>query len=221
MPEELMVAREIELAADTGGHAHICHVSTTRSVALIREAKRRRVRVTAEATPHHFTLTDAAIAEGFDTHLKVNPPLRTQRDVKAVIRGLRDGTIDCIATDHAPHAPEEMQLEFDIAPMGLIGLETALPLGISELVITGKLDMTALIALLTSKPSEVFGLEAGTLSVGSAGDVCVFDPGEKHTFKAGAFHSRSQNSPFGGRRVTGRVHQTLVGGSVVYDITRG
>lgn len=221
LAEELMVSREIELAADTGGHAHICHISTTRSVALIREAKRRKIRVTAEATPHHFTLTDATIAEHFDTHLKVNPPLRTQADINAVIRGLQDGTIDCIATDHAPHAQEEKQLEFDNAPMGLIGLETALPLGISELVLTGKLELAWLIALFTCKPAEVFRLNAGTLSVDGPGDVCIFDPKETHTFEPGAFHSRSQNSPFGGRSVTGRVHQTVVGGTVVFDITRG
>lgn len=221
LAEELMVSREIELAAETGGHAHICHISTTRSVALIREAKRRKINVTAEATPHHFTLTDATIAERFDTHLKVNPPLRTQADVKAVIRGLQDGTIDCIATDHAPHAQEEKALEFDIAPMGLIGLETALPLGITELVLTKKLKLTQLIALLTCRPAEVFKLDAGTLSVGRPGDVCIFDLKEPHTFEAGAFHSRSQNSPFGGRSVTGRVHQTVVGGSVVFDLTRG
>jgi dihydroorotase len=220
LAEDLMVSRDIELAAETDGHIHICHVSTGRSVAMIRDGKRRKVRVTAEATPHHFTLTDELIPERFDTHLKVNPPLRTRADVRAVIRGLQDGTIDCIATDHAPHTQEEKELEFDHAPFGLIGLETALPLGITELVETGKLDLPALVALLTHKPAAVFGLSAGCLSVGAAGDVCVFDPDEEHTLVAGSYYSRSQNSPFSGRTVRGRVHQTVVDGVIAFDRRR-
>jgi dihydroorotase len=220
LAEDLMVARDIELAAETNGHVHICHVSTARSVALIRDGKRRKVRVTAEATPHHFTLTDDLIPESFDTNLKVNPPLRTRADVRAVIRGLQDGTIDCIATDHAPHTQEEKELEFDHAPFGLIGLETALPLGITTLVATGRMDLPALLARLTHRPAEVFGLSAGHLSVGAAGDVCVFDPGEEHTLGAAGYFSRSQNSPFSGRTVKGRVHQTVVDGVVVFDLHR-
>lgn len=220
LAEDLMVARDIELAADTDGHVHICHVSTARSVAMIRDGKRRKVRVTAEATPHHFTLTDDLIPARFDTNLKVNPPLRTRADVRAVIRGLQDGTIDCVATDHAPHAQEEKELEFDHAPFGLIGLETALPLGITELVETSKMTLSDLVTLLTSKPADVFGLAAGHLSVGAAGDVCVFDPGEEHTLVAGSYFSRSQNSPFSGRTVRGRVHQTVVDGVVVFDLKR-
>jgi dihydroorotase len=217
LSEELMVAREIELAADTGGRMHICHISTARSVAMVRDAKKRKIPVTAEATPHHFTLTDALIAERFDTNLKVNPPLRTASDVRAIIKGLQDGTIDCIATDHAPHAREEKELEFDQAPFGLIGLETALALGLTELVGKKKLDLSSLIALLTWRPAAVFGLAAGELTPGSAADVCVFAPDEEYPVEANRFYSRSQNSPYVGRTLTGRVHWTVVDGEVVFD----
>jgi len=220
LAEELMVAREIELAGETGGHAHICHVSTARSVSLIRDGKRRKVHVTAEATPHHFSLTDELIPERFDTNLKVNPPLRTRADVRAVIRGLQDGTIDCIVTDHAPHAPEEKELEFDHAPFGLIGLETSLPVAIIELVTTGKLKLPALIELMTSRPARVFALDAGHLSPGAVADVCVFDPEPVYEFEPGRFFSRSQNSPFCGRPVQGRICQTVVEGVVVFDRQR-
>lgn len=220
LAEELMVAREIELAADTGGHMHICHISTARSVAMVRDAKKRKIPVTAEATPHHFTLTDELIAERFDTNLKVNPPLRTAADVRAVIKGLQDGTIDCIATDHAPHAREEKELEFDQAPFGLIGLETALPLGLTELVAKKKLDLSSLIALMTWRAATIFGLRAGDLAVGSQADVCVFAPEETARVEANQFYSRSQNSPYPGRTLHGRVHQTVVDGVVVFDRTR-
>jgi dihydroorotase len=217
LAEELMVARDIELAAETGGHVHLCHLSTSRSVSLVREAKKRGVRVTAEATPHHFSLTDDLIPERYDTYLKVNPPLRTAADVKAIIKGLQDGTIDCIATDHAPHAREEKDLEFDQAPFGLIGLETALAVSITNLVRTGKLDLPQLVALLTSKPASVFGLPAGSLAPGRPADVCVFDPDLEIRFAPGAFFSRSQNSPFAEGPWFGAVFQTLVDGQIVYD----
>ena len=220
LAEELIVAREIELAADTGGRVHICHISTARSVALVRDAKKRKVKVTAEATPHHFTLTDELIAEKFDTNLKVNPPLRTQADVRAVIKGLQDGTIDCIATDHAPHAEEEKELEFDHAPFGLIGLETALPLGLTELVAKKKLDLASLLALFTWRAAAVFGLPAGDLAPGSGADVCVFALAETCAVDANQFYSRSQNSPYVGRTLQGRVHQTVVDGVVVFDRRR-
>jgi dihydroorotase len=221
LSEELMVAREIELAADTGGRMHICHISTARSVAMVRDAKKRGVPVTAEATPHHFTLTDELIAERFDTNLKVNPPLRTAADVRAIIKGLQDGTIDCIASDHAPHAIEEKELEFDQAPFGLIGLETTLALGLTELVAKKKLDLPALIALLSCRAAAVFGLSAGTLKPGAAADVCVFAPDEAIRFEAGEFYSRSQNSPFAGCDLRGRVHQTVVDGHLVFDRRQG
>lgn len=217
LAEELMVARDIELAAETGAHLHLCHLSTVRSVALVREAKKRGVRVTCEATPHHFSLTDDLIPERYDTFLKVNPPVRTAADVKAIIKGLQDGTIDCIATDHAPHAREEKDLEFDQAPFGLIGLETALSVSITSLVRTGKLSLPELVALLTSRPAGVFSLAAGRLEPGAAADVCVFDPDLEVQFPAGTFYSKSQNSPFADRPWTGAVCQTVVDGHIVYD----
>lgn len=221
LAEELMVARDIELAAEAGAHLHLCHLSTARSVALVREAKKRGVHVTAEATPHHFSLTDELIPERYDTYLKVNPPVRTAADVKAIIKGLQDGTIDCIATDHAPHAREEKELEFDQAPFGLIGLETALCVSITSLVRTGKLTLPELVALLTSRPAGVFGLTAGRLEPGAPGDVCVFDPEAEIQFPAGSFHSKCQNSPFADRPWMGVVCQTLVDGHIVYDRTSG
>jgi dihydroorotase len=217
LAEELIVARDIDLAAETGGHVHLCHLSTARSVALVRDAKKRDVRITAEATPHHFSLTDDLIPERYDTNLKVNPPVRTAQDVKAVIKGLQDGTIDCIATDHAPHAREEKELEFDQAPFGLIGLETALAVSLSSLVRTGRLSLPELLALLTYRPAAVFGLAAGRLAQGSAADLCVFDPDPEVRFAPGAFYSKSQNSPFVDRPWHGVVHQTLVDGHIVFD----
>lgn len=217
LAEELMVARDIELASDTDGHVHLCHLSTARSISLVREGKKRGVRVTAEVTPHHFSLTDDLIPLRYDTHLKVNPPIRTSEDVKAVIKGLQDGTIDCIVTDHAPHAREEKELEFDQAPFGLIGLETALAVSLSALVRPGKLKLPQLVALLTSRPAAVFGLPAGRLAPGCAGDACVFDPDTETRFQAGSFYSRSQNSPFADQPWMGVVHQTLVDGHIVFD----
>jgi len=217
LAEELMVARDIELAAECGAHLHLCHLSTARSVSLVREAKKRGVKVTAEATPHHFSLTDDLVPERYDTSLKVNPPVRTASDVKAIIKGLQDGTIDCIATDHAPHAREEKELEFDQAPFGLIGLETALCVSITSLVRPGKLSLPELVALLSSRPAGVFGLTAGRLSPGAPADVCVFDPELPVQFQAGSFHSKSQNSPFADRPWVGTVVQTLVDGHIVYD----
>jgi dihydroorotase len=217
LAEELMVARDIELAAETGAHLHLCHLSTARSVALVREAKKRGVRVTAEATPHHFALTDDLIPERYDTSLKVNPPVRTAADVKAIIKGLQDGVFDCIATDHAPHSREEKELEFDQAPFGLIGLETALAVSLSTLVHTGKLSLPELVALFTSRPAAVFSLPAGRLAPGAAADLCVFDPEEEVRFAVGSFYSKSQNSPFVDRPWVGAVHQTVVDGHVVFD----
>jgi len=217
LAEELMIAREIELAADTDAHVHLCHVSTARAVGMVKDGKRRKIKITAEVAPHHFTLTDDLIPEKYDTNLKVNPPLRTAADIKAIIKGLQDGTIDCIATDHAPHALEEKELEFDQAPFGLIGLETALPIGITELVAKKKLKLAELIALMTYKAADCYGLDAGHLSEGAAADICIFDPQEGYTIEAAQFYSRSQNSPYPGREVKGRVHKTLVDGVVVYD----
>lgn len=212
--EEVMVARDILVAELTGGHVHLCHISTRGSVGLIRRGKARGVRVTAEATPHHFTLTDRA-CEGYDTNAKMNPPLREAADVEAVRGALADGTIDIIATDHAPHHYEAKEREFDDAPFGVVGLETALALGLTELVGSGLLDLPALIARLSTEPARVFHLPGGTLRRGAPADVVVFDPDDEWVVDPTAFVSKSRNTPFMGRRLRGRVSRTIVGGVTV------
>lgn len=211
--EELMAARDIALSRLTGCRLHLLHVSTARTVELVRRAKSEGLRVTAEATPHHFTLTDEALA-GFDPAAKVNPPLRTESDRRAIITGLGDGTIDAVATDHAPHAPEEKDVEFEYAPPGLVGLETALALGLSELVEPGHLPLPRLLDLMSRAPARILGLEGhgGPLEPGVPANLVVFDPGAAWTIDPGRFHSKSRNTPFGGRRVTGRVMLTFFEG---------
>lgn len=211
--EELMAARDIALSRLTGCRLHLLHVSTARTVELVRRAKSEGLRVTAEATPHHFTLTDEALA-GFDPAAKVNPPLRTESDRRAIITGLGDGTIDAVATDHAPHAPEEKDVEFEYAPPGLVGLETALALGLSELVEPGHLPLPRLLDLMSRAPARILGLEGhgGPLEAGVPANLFVFDPGAAWTIDPGRFHSKSRNTPFGGRRVTGRVMLTFFEG---------
>lgn len=216
--EEVMVARNIMLAELTGARLHLPHISTVGSVRLVREAKSRGVRVTAEACPHHFTLTEEAV-RGYNTHAKMNPPLRTWQDVQAVKEGLRDGTIEVIATDHAPHAPHEKQLEFTEAPFGIIGLETAFPLTMG-LVEEGVLSLEQAVTKLTREPARVFGLNKGTLAVGADADLAIVDPEEAWEVDPARFRSKSRNSPFGGWKVKGRVHQTIVGGRVVFDAVR-
>jgi dihydroorotase len=211
-----MVARDIQLAAFTGARLHIAHVSTAGSVRLIKRAKRDRVKVTAEATPHHFSLIDRMIAESFDTNLRVNPPLRTEEDRRAVIAGLIDGTVDCIATDHAPHSEEEKDNEFDTAPPGMIGLETALGLAGKKLVGDGFLDWPQLLPLLTVNPARIVKIPAGRLAEGERADVTVFDPTEEWTVDANHFHSQSRNSPFVGWALLGRIKLTMCGGKVTH-----
>ncbi len=215
--EEVMVARNIALAELTGARLHLPHVSTSGSVRLVREAKARGIPVTAEACPHHFSLTDEA-ARSFDTHAKMNPPLRTDEDVQAVKDGLRDHTIDVVATDHAPHAAHEKQLEFDAAPFGIVGLETALPLTLN-LVEDGVLTLEQAIAKLTSEPARVFRLPHGTLAPGVAADVTLFNPTAEWVVDPARLHSLSRNTPFAGWTMKGQVVTTLVGGEVVYDAT--
>lgn len=217
--EEVMVARNIMLAELTGARLHLPHVSTLGSVRMVREAKSRGVRVTAEACPHHFTLTEEAV-RGYNTHAKMNPPLRTWKDVQAVKEGLKDGTIEVIATDHAPHAAHEKQLEFADAPFGIIGLETAFPLTMG-LVEEGILTLEQAIAKLTRDPALVFGLAKGTLAEGADADVTIVNPEESWSVDPARLRSKSRNTPFGGWKVKGRVHQTLVGGRVVFDLTAG
>lgn len=213
--EEVMVARDIKLAEFTGARVHVAHVSTEGSVELIRQAKRRGVRVTCEATPHHFTLTHELIRT-FDTNAKVNPPLRTQEDVQAIKRGLKDGTIDCIATDHAPHSIEEKEVEFDFAPFGLVGLETALGLIVTELIDQKVLTWAQAIAKLTSNPSRILKLRGGGLKVNSPADITIIDPKVSWTVDPSKFKSKSKNSPFGGRELKGKVLCTIINGTVVY-----
>jgi dihydroorotase len=211
--EELMVARDIALARLTGATIHFQHLSTARSVAMVRAAKAEGLRVSAEATPHHFTLTHADCA-GYDPVFKVNPPLRTDDDVAGVKGGLADGALDAIATDHAPHAPELKELPFDQAPPGMLGLETALALALTEL----DLPLAEVLALLSWRPAAIAGVEAdhgGRLGAGRPANLCVLDPATTWTVDPAALASRARNTPYAGRALTGRVRHTLLGGETV------
>jgi dihydroorotase len=213
--EEIMVARDILLAELTGGHVHLCHMSTRGSVALIRRAKEQGLRVTAEACPHHFTLTHEA-CEGYNTNAKMNPPLREPEDREAIRQGLRDGTIDVICTDHAPHHYDAKEREFDDAPNGIIGLETALGLAVTELVETGLLSLAGLVTRMSVMPARIFKLPGGTLAPGASADVVVLDPVVGWTVQPEEFFSKSRNTPFAGRRLKGRAETTIVRGQVVF-----
>ena len=213
--EEVGVVRDIILCELTGTPLHICHVSTKSSVRLVRAAKKRGAKVTAEATPHHFTLTDKEVY-GYNTNAKMNPPLRTQEDVDAIIEGIADGTIDVIATDHAPHSQDEKNVEFDLAPFGIVGLETALSLSL-ELVEKGIISLDEMIRKLTIVPSEIVGIERGTLAPGSIADLVVFDPERSRTIDPGEFLSKSRNTPFSGWELKGVVSNTIVSGKVVFS----
>ena len=214
--EDVMIARDLLLCDLTGGRLHIQHVSTRGGVEMIRRAKARGTQVTAEGTPHHFTLTDAAV-DGYRTEAKVNPPLRSAVDVAAVIEGLADGTLDVIATDHAPHHYDEKEQAFDDAPFGLVGVETALGLAITELVSRGVLTLNALVDRMSCAPARAMCLPGGTLRPGTPADVTVFDPVEAWTVDPRAFQSKSRNTPFAGRELRGRARTTIVGGRVVWD----
>jgi dihydroorotase len=213
--EDVMVSRNLSLAELTGARLHLAHLSTAGSVRLVREAKARGIRVTAEACPHHFTLTEEAV-RGFNTLAKMNPPLRAWDDVQAIKEGLRDGTIDVIATDHAPHAAQEKLQDFAAAPNGIVGLETALSLTLT-LVDEGILTLEAAIAKLTAAPAKAFSLNAGSLAVGAEADVVIVDPQETWEVDPSRFRSKSRNTPFSGWKVKGRVHATLLGGRIVYE----
>jgi len=213
--EDIIVARNIILAEQTGAHIHLQHISSRYSVDHIRRAKARGVRVTAEATPHHLALTEEALA-GYDTHFKMNPPLRTEADRQALIAGLRDGTLDIIATDHAPHTDYEKDKEFDYAPNGILGLETALPVCLDVLVRQARFKLSRVIDLMTRRAAAIVALPAGTLAEGAAADVCLFDPDEVWRYDAKAGQSKSSNSPWSGRELRGRVRTTIVGGKVVF-----
>lgn len=215
--EDVMVARNLALAELTGARLHLAHLSTAGSVRMVREAKARGIKVTAEACPHHFMLTEEAVC-GYNTHAKMNPPLRTGADVQAIKEGLRDGTIDVIATDHAPHAAQEKQQEFAAAPNGIVGLETAWPLTLT-LVEEGVLSLEAAIAKLTTAPAKAFSLKKGTLAPGTDADVTISDLREGWEVDPARFRSKSRNTPFAGWKVKGRVTTTIVGGRIVHETT--
>ena len=214
--EEIMVARDLLLAEMAGGRIHLCHMSTRGSVELIRRAKERGVQVTAEVTPHHFTLTDHA-CEGYDTNAKMNPPLREAADLAALRAGLKEGVIDCIASDHAPHAYDAKEAAFDDAPFGIIGLETAFGVAYTELVQGGVVTLPELLARMSTIPARAFRLAGGTLLPGAPADVVVLDIATPWTVDPARFHSKSRNSPFAGRSLSGRAVLTLVGGEIVHD----
>jgi dihydroorotase len=215
--EDVMIGRDVTLAEATGGRLHVMHLSTAGGVGLVREAKRRGVRVTAEACPHHFTLTDECL-RGFDANFKMSPPLRTAADVEAIVAGLVDGTIDCIATDHAPHAPEKKMLEIDRAPFGILGLETAVGLSVTRLVATGRLGWPRLVEALSTLPARILGIDRGTLRPGAVADITIIDPDLEWRVDAAAFQSKSRNSPFDGWTLRGRAVATIVGGRVKYRL---
>jgi dihydroorotase len=213
--EAAMVARDLVLAEETGGRLHLAHLSCEQSVELVRVAKKRGVAVTAEVTPHHLMLTEEAVL-GYDTHAKMNPPLRQERDLAALRNALADGTVDAIASDHAPHTTLEKQLEFDKAANGVIGLETSVAVAL-ELVWKGALTPPRFVELLSAGPARAFGLPGGHLGAGAPADVTIVDPEARWTIDAGSFFSLSRNTPFQGRSVKGRVTHTLVQGRVVFE----
>ena len=215
--EEIMVARDVILAELTGGHVHLCHMSTRGSVELIRRAKEKGLRVTAEATPHHFSLTHER-CEGYDTNAKMNPPLREAEDREAIRQGLKDGTLDVISTDHAPHHYDAKEREFDDAPNGIIGLETSLGLAMTELVHTGLLTLPQLIARMSTDAAKIFHLQGGSLRKGSVADVVIIDPDRVWTVAPEESFSKSRNTPFAGTRLKGRAVCTIVRGTVVYQL---
>jgi len=215
MAEELMVAREIMLTEYTGGRMHIAHVSTVGSVDLIRKAKKAKINITAEVTPHHFTLTDELV-RSFDTNLKVNPPLRTQKDIDAVIKGLKDGTIDVIATDHAPHTVEEKEFEFDHAPFGLVGLETAVGLMVTKLINEKILSWPELVHKMSTAPARILNIPGGTFDEGEPADITVIDPNYNWIVNPDDFKSLSKNTPFSGWQLQGKAVLTIVDGNIVY-----
>ncbi len=215
--EVTMVHRDILLAALTGGRLHVPHVSTAGTVELVREARRRGVKVTCEVTPHHLTLTDDAVV-GYDTNTKVNPPLRSEQDRAALVEAVRDGTIDAVASDHAPHCQEEKEVEYDRAPFGMIGLETSVALGLETLVGPGHVDLKRFVSLYSTNPARILKLPGGTLTPGAPADVTVFSTSRETTVDPSALRSRSRNTPFGGRTLRGAPIVTIVGGAVVSSI---
>jgi dihydroorotase len=213
--EEIMAIRDILLARRTGGHIHLCHMSTRGSVELIQWGKERNILVTAEVCPHHLSLTEDAV-EGYETNAKMNPPLRMAADVEALREGVRDGTIDVIATDHAPHHYDEKEREFADAPNGIVGLETALAVNITWLVTPNIIDLSTLVEKMSCAPARIFHLPGGTLRKESVADVTIFDPAAEWTVDPSRFRSKGRNTPYAGKRLFGRVHFTVVDGQVIH-----
>jgi dihydroorotase len=218
--EEIMVIRDILLARRTGGHVHLAHMSTHGSVELIRWGKERGINVTAEVCPHHISLTEERVLK-YDTNAKLNPPLRTARDVETLRDAVKDGTIDMIATDHAPHHYDEKEREFADAPNGIIGLETALAVSVTNLVETGHIDFRVLVEKMSCAPARLFGLSGGTLKKGSAADVTVFDPARSWLVDPSEFLTKGRNTPYAGMTLKGRAICTIVGGNIVHRLETG
>jgi dihydroorotase len=214
--EELIIARDILFAEAVGTSLHIQHVSTARGVELIREAKRRGVRVTAEATPHHFSITEEYVLQ-CGTLAKVNPPLRSQDDVEAIVNGLIDGTLDAIASDHAPHTQEEKSRPLESAPFGMVGLETSVGLAFTYLVHTGKMTAEEVIAKMTINPAKIMNLPHGKLEIDTPADITIIDPNRKWVVDAEEFVSKSKNTPFNGMELTGKTVLTMVNGRIIYE----
>jgi len=213
--EDRCIARDIEIAEAAGGHLHVAHLSTAGGIQMVREARKRGLQVTCEVTPHHFTLTDEAVTR-YGTNAKMNPPLRTARDVEAVLLGIQDGVVDAIATDHAPHAAELKSRPMAEAPFGVTGLETALGLALTQLVHSGKISMGQLIALMSSRPARIINKPLGRISVGGVADLTLFDPNFEWTYRAAEGYSKSHNSPFDGWKLRGAVTATIVQGRIAF-----
>ena len=214
--EEIMIMRDAMLAEETGGAVHICHVSTARSVDIVRQYKEKGVRITCETCPQYFTLTEEEVLKQ-GTMARVNPPLRTKKDVEGITEGLLDGTIDVIVTDHAPHSAEEKARPLTEAPSGMVGLETSLAVTLTALYHTGKMSLPDILRKMTVEPARILGLDMGRLTVGSAADIVIFDPDEEWVVDPERFASKGRNTPFGGHKLKGKVKYTIVGGNVIFQ----
>ena len=214
--EDIIAVRDVMLAGETGAHLHLCHCSTYGSVEIVRQAKKHGINVTAEVCPHHFTLTSKDVDAG-DANYKMNPPLRTKKDVEALKRGLRDDIMDVIATDHAPHTFEDKNTSMKSAPFGIVGLETAACLTYTELVLGGYLTPMQMAEKMSYNPAKIIGIDKGDIEPGKVADIVIFDPDETYVIDKNTFFSKGRNTPFDGRKVTGKVRMTLVNGQVVYE----